>query len=107
MTPLIDCEEHIVAILARHPSNPGWVPLHIDVADFLKEVRKKCDEKKKCGKRKKCGERKKKGPERRGRFKTMRCGISHGGGQTHPRNHSNTKKDQMILDWLNDKEAFD
>lgn len=71
------------------------MPLHIDAADCLEEARKRC------------GEGKKKGPERRGRFKTMRCGISHGGGQTHPRNLSNTKKDQAILDWLNNKEAFD
>ena len=55
---------------------------------------------------KKKKKKKKKASERRGEFKTMRCGVSHGGGQTKPCNLSNTKKHRKILDWLNSQEPF-
>jgi len=70
------------------------VALHTHAADCLEEARKKC------------GQRKEKDTPRRGEFKTMRCGVSHGGGQTHPRNLSNSKKHQEVLDWLNNEAAF-
>jgi len=92
--PLVDREGRIVAILAGHPDDPNWVVLHLHAADCLEEARKQGGEE-----RKKCS-------ARRGEFKTMRCGVSHGGGQTQPRNLSNTPKDEKILSWLNGEGVF-
>jgi len=43
---------------------------------------------------------------RRGNFSVLRCGVSHGGGQTQPMNFVNTKKNGRILEGLNSRPSF-
>ena len=49
---------------------------------------------------------KKGGTHQRGKFITLRCGVSHGGGQTQPRNFHNKGRKAEVLADLNAQHCF-
>ncbi|KAF9540710.1 hypothetical protein CPC08DRAFT_650813 [Agrocybe pediades] len=92
--PLVNEEGIVFGILAGHPKDPNWPELQCVAATALEDRSSRC-----------------KIPEdkhehHRGHFKSLRCGVSHGGGQKQPRNLSNTTANAQVLDELNELEPF-
>ncbi|KAJ3501444.1 hypothetical protein NLJ89_g9335 [Agrocybe chaxingu] len=84
----------IIGVAIGHPEDDGWEQLHQHAAECLDHARQCC--------KAKLSEE----DMRRGRFWTCRCGVSHGGGQTHPRNFSNTEPMENLLESLNSQPCF-
>ncbi|KAJ3503665.1 hypothetical protein NLJ89_g8332 [Agrocybe chaxingu] len=93
-TGLVDQEGRMFGLLAGHPTDSKWDKLAIWAANCLEEARLRC-----CASPQACH-------GRRGEFTTLRDGVSHGGGQTHPKNLSNTIVNEEVLAWLNSQECF-
>ncbi|PPR04543.1 hypothetical protein CVT26_002510 [Gymnopilus dilepis] len=90
-TPMlvVDRDGRIIAILAGRPEDPTWNEVQREAAQLLEEAR--------CA----CRVPKKSQHHRRGAFTTLRCGFSHGGGQTSPQNLLNSKTNARVIDRLN------
>ncbi|KAH9478966.1 hypothetical protein JR316_0009429 [Psilocybe cubensis] len=92
--PIIDSENHIIGVIANHPKDESWAELQKQAADALERNRSGCHVPPK--------ER----THRRGKFTTLRAGVSHGGGQRAPGNLKNQKGNAKILEELNSLEPF-
>ncbi|KAJ3512050.1 hypothetical protein NLJ89_g3750 [Agrocybe chaxingu] len=93
-TGLVDQEGRMFGLLAGHPTDSKWDKLATWAANCLEEARLRCRASPQACK------------GRRGEFTTLRDGVSHGGGQTHPKNLSNTVVNEEVLTWLNSQECF-
>ena len=93
-TPIIDREGRLVAILAGRPVDDSWDALSTDAAEALEEARRRCNVPAKDGR------------HRRGHFLALRCGVSHGSGQTEPGNLQNNPCNAEVLAELNQKLPF-
>lgn len=93
-TSIVDKAHRLVAVLAGHPNVENWPLLHQQAATALEERRSRCLVPKN------------KQKHRRGRFVALQCGVSHGGGQTRPRNMTNDDRNEKILNELNQLEPF-
>ncbi|KAF9546877.1 hypothetical protein CPC08DRAFT_769561 [Agrocybe pediades] len=91
--PLVDKEGRVWGVLAGQPNDPQWAELHVEAADALESHRNRCVASKKK-------------PNRRGKFNALRCGISHGGGQSQPCNHANDSASAAVLEELNSMKVF-
>lgn len=90
---IIDRDGRLVAILAGHPDDKTWPEVRRQAARLLEKARQRC--------------RMKEEEHRRGIFYALRCGVSHGGGQTAPRNLScKNAHNAKILAALSEKVAF-
>lgn len=93
-TPIINREGRLVAILAGHPEDNSWHQVSNEGAEALEEARRRCKIPAKAGR------------HRRGQFIALRCGVSHGGGQTQPGNLQNDYPNDEVLEELNQKLPF-
>ncbi|PPR00627.1 hypothetical protein CVT26_012211 [Gymnopilus dilepis] len=94
--PLIvaDRDGRVIAILAGRPDDPSWEAVQREAAELLEEARKTCTVPQKSQ------------HHRRGAFTTLRCGFSHGGGQTSPQNLFNGKTNARVIKKLNDSKPI-
>jgi len=92
--PILDHEGRLVAILASCPNDDLWPDLSRQAAEMLEEA---------CGR---CKISAKAGHHRRGDFSALRCGVSHGGGQTAPGNLQNDFLNNEVLVQRNQKLPF-
>ncbi|KAF9554701.1 hypothetical protein CPC08DRAFT_737612 [Agrocybe pediades] len=92
--PLVNEDGKIFGVLAGHPNDPNWPEIHRLAAAALEERRCQC----------RVSEKNKE--HRRGHFKSLRCGVSHGGGQSYPKNLHNTKANEALLEELNNLKPF-
>uniref|UniRef100_A0A8H7XM19 Uncharacterized protein n=1 Tax=Psilocybe cubensis TaxID=181762 RepID=A0A8H7XM19_PSICU len=92
--PILDSQNHIIGVIANHPKDDSWTELQKQAADALESKRSSCHVPAK--------ER----THRRGKFTTLRAGVSHGGGQRAPGNLKNHKVNAKILEELNSLEPF-
>ncbi len=89
---IVDAEKRVIGILAGHPdTDAAWGEVSLQAARCLEEAQARV------------GGSKRERDHRRGAFATLRSGISHGGGQTHPMNYSNSELESNILKGLNKK----
>lgn len=93
-TPITDKDQRIIAVLAGVPCDQGWDQLEQQGRDALENARSRVSIPK--------GDRK----HRRGAFLALRCGVSHGSGQTHPDNLGNGVGNAQVLNELNRLETF-
>lgn len=91
---IVDSDNRVVAILAGRPADKDWPLLQSQAAEALEKSRMKCDLPKG------------KGHHRRGKFVTLNCGISYGGGQRVPGNLHNEPANDAILSELNSLPVF-
>lgn len=89
-----DKEKYIIAVLADAPNDDSWPSLMATAAELLDNARTSCDIDEKDQ------------DHRRGQFATLRCGVSHGGGQTMPGNLCNKPVNAEIAKALNESEPF-
>lgn len=92
--PILDREGRLVAILAGCPNDDSWPDLSRQAAEMLERARRTCKIPAKAG------------HHRRGHFTALRCGVSHGGGQTLPGNLQNDFPNDEVLAQLNQKPPF-
>ncbi|KAH9475486.1 hypothetical protein JR316_0012597 [Psilocybe cubensis] len=92
--PIVDSGNRIIGVVANHPKDENWDVLCRQAADALESNRGQCDFT----------------PEdvkhRRGKFASLSCGVSHGGRQQGPDNLHHRKKNQKVLNDLNNMECF-
>lgn len=93
---IIDRENRLVAILAGHPDVEDWPLLQDQAAKALETRRTRCSIPKEARNR----------AHRRGKFVTLNCGVSYGGGQQVPGNLCHNPVNEQILLELNDLEPF-
>ncbi|PPQ76004.1 hypothetical protein CVT26_004945 [Gymnopilus dilepis] len=95
-TPIIiaDRDGHIIAILAGRPDGKSWEDVQREATELLEEARRQC----RVPKKNQC--------QRRGTFTTLRCGFSHGGGQTRPQNLSLSLVEHCPQNLPNTKQKF-
>ncbi|KAF8911113.1 hypothetical protein CPB84DRAFT_1672179, partial [Gymnopilus junonius] len=86
---IVDMDGRIIAILAGCPDDANWDQVQRNATALLEET--KC-----C-----CRPPTKSFHHCRGAFTTLRCGFSHGGGQTHPQNLANSKTNMWLIQALN------
>lgn len=89
-----DEEKYVIGVMADAPNDDSWPSLMATAAELLENARMCCevDDKDK--------------NHRRGQFATLRCGVSHGGGQTMPGNLCNKPVNAAIAKALNESEPF-
>ena len=89
--PITDSKKRAIVILAGHPGEEKtWQEVNREAQGCMEEARAQVS-----------GH-----SHRRGVFPTLRDGVSHGGGQTEPMNHSNHPKKAKILKNLNSQRCF-
>ncbi|KAF9036136.1 hypothetical protein BJ165DRAFT_1316006, partial [Panaeolus papilionaceus] len=95
--PLLDESGAMYGLLAGQPGDESdWQQIAKDAAFRMEKARKQCvfghDDHQKP----------------RGPFPTLRCGVSHGGGQVRPCNisHADTKRNRKVLNSLNRAPCF-
>ncbi|KIM34895.1 hypothetical protein M413DRAFT_79942 [Hebeloma cylindrosporum] len=93
-TPITDKDQQIIAMLAGVPCDQGWDQLEQQGRDALESAQSRVSIPK--------GDRK----HRCGAFLALRCGVSHGSGQTHPDNLGNGMGNAQVLNELNRLETF-
>lgn len=92
--PLVDAEGRTIGILAGQPEDPTWDQVQNQAALCLEEARSRCHFSSDGFQ------------HRRGAFPTLRCGVSHGGGQIRPQNLKNGARNQKVLDEINSHPSF-
>ena len=90
---IVDKDGHLIAILGGRPEDEDWQKVQDEAQEYLQEA---------WGRLK----TKKGGTHRRGKFVTLRCGVSHGGGQTQPMNFQTRGRKGEVLADLNSKRCF-
>jgi len=93
-TPIVDKVGRLLGILAGQPGNGDWPMLQMQAAMTLERLRPLCHVPK--------GQHR----HRRGPFVALRCGISHGGGQTAPKNLDNHPLNEKVLNEINGMPFF-
>jgi hypothetical protein len=92
---ILDSAGHVIAVLVGRPSDdPSWEQTHHEAADLLESARPRCQFSKQGTN------------HQRGHFPALATGISHGGGQMHPRNLSLKPVNAKILGALAQHPAF-
>jgi hypothetical protein len=82
----------LIGVLARQPEDDDWDKVLKAAQEYLDQAH---------------GAPKRKGNlHRRGAFETLRCGVSHGGGQTQPMNLINTGRKAVVLEKLTTSRCF-
>lgn len=89
-----DNEKYVIGVIADTPNDDSWPALMATAAKLLETAQKQCD----------LDDKDKN--HRRGEFDTLRCGVSHGGGQTKPGNLCNKPVNAKIAKALNESEPF-
>jgi len=92
--PIVDKTGRLLAILAGQPGNSDWLLLQMQASQALERLRPRCH----VPKGQHC--------HRRGAFVALRCGISHRGGQTSPKNLTNHPMNEKVLAEINGMGAF-
>ena len=92
--PIVDVNGKVIAVFAGHPADPVWEKKQHEACEKLEKARETIQEKDSNQ------------TPRRGEFKTMRCGVSHGGGQKKPQNLCNNKQNEEMLKELNGDPFF-
>jgi len=93
--PIVDKTGITIGILAGAPQDAEWPLLHLQGCMTMAKLRNKCSLRKgKCG------------IHCRGVFVALRCGISHRGGQVHPKNLVNSPGEAAVLEELNSHPFF-
>ncbi|KAI0661953.1 hypothetical protein C8Q70DRAFT_909955, partial [Cubamyces menziesii] len=90
---LLDTHGCILAILAGHPTDDRWNTVVEEASEAMERARKEC----------KLDDGK---VHRRGKFATLACGVSFGGGQTAPSNMSNDARHEEVLSVLCENRAI-
>jgi hypothetical protein len=90
---VVDQDGRLLAILGGRPEDENWQKVQDEAQEYLQEARDRF-------------KKKKGGTHRRGKFVTLRCGVSHGGGQTRPMNFRNQGREAEVLAGLNSKRCF-
>ncbi|KAJ3492983.1 hypothetical protein NLJ89_g11121 [Agrocybe chaxingu] len=96
--PLSDSNNLAMGVLAGQPNAQEWQQLMRQAAEELEKHRGHCFIPKKI--------RERGGRHRRGKFIALQCGISHGGGQPHPKVMEQVPANAKVLGELNRHEAF-
>ena len=92
---ILDLEGRLVAILAGCPADKSWQEVIRQATKALENARRGCRMKEE------------EGEHRRGKFFTLRCGVSYGGGQRTPMNiDAKSARNKKILADLNGSQAF-
>lgn len=89
-----DEEKYIIGVFADTPNDAEWPDLVATAAELLEEAREGCQISQSDAE------------HRRGKFSTLRCGVSHGGGKKMPGNVSNNDTNADIAQKLNEAEPF-
>jgi hypothetical protein len=93
--PLLDQEGRIIAVCVGFPEgDDAWPDVQLQAADCLDKARRLLHFKKK------------EQTNRRGTFLALAVGISHGGGQTHPKILTQDLRNKTILDNIMKEPAF-
>lgn len=93
--PIVDISGKLIGILAGFPGPAAeWCKVQEEAWHALEDARR----------RSKIPHMDK--THRRGKFKTLRCGVSHGRGQTEPGNLQNNDINSLIAEELNALEPF-
>ncbi|KAF8971659.1 hypothetical protein BDZ97DRAFT_1752936 [Flammula alnicola] len=92
--PIKDESGNLVTLLAGCPNDSNWPALQAQASRALEERRHRCSIPKD------------KRIHRRGAFTALATGVSHGGGQKEPRNLSNEGPNGLVVQELNEMEAF-
>ncbi|KAF9522440.1 hypothetical protein CPB83DRAFT_739202, partial [Crepidotus variabilis] len=87
--PLVDVDGLLFGVAGGQPNDANWNKQQLGGAKKLSEARETSSNANSDQ------------TPRRGDFKTMRCGISHGGGQTRPMNLKNTGRNLKTIERLN------
>ncbi len=93
--PVVDAEDRVIGILAGCPDGKdAWEKVSLQAQGYLEasEARLRGTKRER--------------DHRRGAFATLRSGVSHGGGQTHPMNYHNGPVESDIVDFLNSRRCF-
>ncbi|KAF8200835.1 hypothetical protein BJ912DRAFT_1019823 [Pholiota molesta] len=94
-TPIVSVGNTIISVLGGYPGpTDQWLKLQDQASLALEDARLRADV---------CGTS---GVHRRGKFETLRCGVSHGGGQTRPGNLRNNPTNRKLAQELNELEPF-
>lgn len=90
---LVDSNRRLFGVLAGHPDSPTWPSAVRQAEESMENARRELESH---------------APEggRRGVFSTLRCGVSHGGGQTKPGNLQNSVQERKVLAKLNSLSCF-
>ncbi|KAF9039082.1 hypothetical protein BJ165DRAFT_1329838, partial [Panaeolus papilionaceus] len=95
--PLCDSQNRAFAVLAGQPDTPSnWSPVIDEAVKLLDAARLRC----------RIDPDELIAGHRRGRFPTLRCGMSYGGGQRRPTNLRNTGRHTPIVQELNNSAPF-
>ncbi|KDR72377.1 hypothetical protein GALMADRAFT_74017 [Galerina marginata CBS 339.88] len=93
--PILDSNDLVIGVCAGQPRGDGlWDAVQLDASDRLEEARGLLHFQKKELK------------HRRGAFPALAVGISHGGGQTHPRVLAQDEKNKSTLNRLMEENTF-
>ncbi|KAI0323216.1 hypothetical protein GY45DRAFT_1349849 [Cubamyces sp. BRFM 1775] len=93
--PLLDRCGRVFAVLAGSPrDSEGWSQVVQEAGDALKRAQAKFKFDRK------------KAVHRRGRYASITCGISYGGGQQHPGNLAHTPHNRIVVDELLKNDAI-
>ncbi|PPR05447.1 hypothetical protein CVT24_007946 [Panaeolus cyanescens] len=85
----------ICGVLAGHPPTSDWTAISEKAAELMAEAQRKCLHSTRTAQE-----------SERGPFPSLRCGVSHGGGQTHPQKMANSSRNEALLRALNKAEPF-
>lgn len=89
-----DPEKYVIGVFADTPNDAEWPELVATATELLDNARKASRISQKDME------------HRRGEFSTLRCGVSHGGGQKMPGNVSNSDTNADVAKKLNEAEPF-
>ena len=92
--PVIDKQRRVVTVLAGHPDDVKWPLLQASAAAALEDCRPRVRVPPKARR------------HRRGVFKTLSSGVSHGNGQTQPANVKNEGENGRVVRELGSMEPF-
>jgi len=94
-TPLSEPDGRITAVLGGHVDDPNWNnDINRTGSAAMESARQNCRLPLKAQE------------HRRGNYSILSSGYSHGGGQTHPQNVANSKKNAEIVEGLNKMDCF-
>lgn len=93
--PISEPDGRIATVLGGHPDDPNWNnDINRKGSAAMESARQNCHLPLKAQE------------HRRGKYSILSSGYSHGGGQTHPQNMANSKKNAKIVEGLNEMDCF-